>query len=101
VSTISSPGPRSRPEGATHGEGERGHVCAEDDFVGVAIQKVGHGGARFVEDAVGVVAGLIGAVGVGIVARQIVGDGVDYTPRNLRAAGSIHEDSRMSVNRLR
>jgi len=44
---------------------------------------------------------LIRAVGVGIVARQIVGDGVDHPLRNLRATGSIHEDSRMSVNRLR
>ena len=31
-------------DGAGDGEGQRGHVRTEDDFVGAAVQEVGHGG---------------------------------------------------------
>ena len=87
-------------ESSTHGEGKRGHVGAEDDFVGIAIEKVGHGGARFDEDLVGIVAGLIGSVGVGVVAGEIVRDGVDDALGNLRAAGAIEKDGGISVDSL-
>ncbi len=88
-------------EGAAQGEGERGHVRAEDDFVSIAIQKVGHGGPRLINDAIGIVAGLKGAVGVGVIASEIVGDGVDHALRHLRAAGAVEKDGGISVDGLR
>ena len=54
--------------GAGHGVSERGHVGAEDDFVGGAVEEVGHGGAGFGEHSVGVAAGGVGSAGVGVVA---------------------------------
>ena len=83
-----------------HGVGQRGHVGAEDDFVGAAIKKIGHGGARFIQHGVCVAAGGVGAAGVGVVMAQIVGDGVDYAARDLGSAGAIEEDGRMSVHGL-
>src|ERR1700730_5111083 len=65
-------------DGAGHCIGQRRHVGAEDDFVGAAAQEVGHGTARFGDHGVGAATGGVGSAGVGIVAAQVVGDGVDY-----------------------
>ena len=56
--------------------------------------------ARFGDHAVGVAAGVVSAAGVGVVARQIVGDGVDHPLRHLRAAGAIQKNGGMAVHRL-
>ena len=50
-------GPEFAADGAANGEGQRGHVGAEGDFVGVAVQEVGHGPAGFGDHGVGVAAG--------------------------------------------
>ena len=71
--------------------GQRGHVGAEDDFVGAAVQEVGHGGAGFGDHGVGAAAGGVGSAGVGVVAAQVVGDGVDHALRDLRSAGAVEE----------
>ena len=56
-------------KGARDGEGKRRHVGAEDDFVGAAVQEVGHGSAGFGDHRVSVAAGGVGSAGVGIVVR--------------------------------
>jgi len=76
-------------EGAAHGEGQRGHVRTEDDFIRIAIQEIAHGRARFRDHAVGIAAGLVSAARVGIVARQIIGDGVNDALRYLRASWAV------------
>jgi hypothetical protein len=76
---------------ARNRERQRCHVGAEGDFVGVAVQEVGHGGAGFGDHGVGVAAGGIGSAGVGIVAAQVAGDGVDDALRDLCAARTVEE----------
>src|SRR3989442_15960003 len=51
--------------------GQRGHVGTEDNFVGIAVEEIGHGAAGFGKHGVGVAAGgggagRIGVVGVGV-----------------------------------
>ena len=55
---------------ARHHIGQRGHVGAEDDFIGGAVEEVGHGGAGFGDHGVGVAAGGVGSAGVGVVAAR-------------------------------
>ena len=45
-------------------------------------------------------AGGVGSAGVGIVAAQVVGDGIDHALRNLRSAGAVEEDGGMAVDGL-
>ena len=87
-------------DGAGHRVGERGHVGAEGDFVGGAVQEVGHGGAGFGDHGVGAAAGGVGSAGVGVVAAQVVGDGVDDALRHLRPAGAVEERGGVSVDGL-
>ena len=87
-------------DGAGHGEGQRGHVGAEDDFVGAAVEEICHGGARIGEHGIGVAAGGVGSASVGVVAAQVVGDGVDDALRHLRSAGAVEEYGGMSVDGL-
>ena len=100
VTTISSPGFSSRPIARRHGERQRGHVRPEDDFVGAAVQEVGHGAAGFGDHGVGAAAGGVGSAGVGVVAAQVVGDGVDHALRDLRSAGAVEEGGGMAVDGL-
>ena len=86
--------------GAGHGVGQRGHVGAEGDFVGGAVQEVGHGAAGFGDHGVGAAAGGVGSAGVGVVAAQVVGDGVDHALRDLRPAGAVEERGGVSVDGL-
>jgi hypothetical protein len=72
----------------------------KDDFVGGAVQEVGHGAAGFGDHGVGVAAGRVGSAGVGVVAAQVVGDGVDYALRDLRSAGAVEEGGGVSVDGL-
>ncbi len=76
------PGIEFAADGAAHGIGQRRHVRTEDNFVGGAVQEVGHGGAGFGDHGVGVAAGGVGSAGVGIVAAQ-----VSWRWRRSRAAG--------------
>ena len=45
-------------------------------------------------------AGGVGSAGVGVVAAQVVGDGVDHALRNLRSAGAVEEYGGMAVDGL-
>ena len=85
---------------AGDGEGQRGHVGTEDDFVGAAVQEVGHGAARLGDHGVGAAAGGVGSAGVGVVVAQIVGDGVDDALRDLRSAGAVEECGGVAVDGL-
>jgi hypothetical protein len=69
--------------------GQRSHVLSEDDFVGTAMQEVSHGGAGGCDHGIGAASGGVGSGGVGVVAAQVVGDGVDHALRNLRSAGAV------------
>ena len=89
------------PECAAHGEGERCHVRAENDFIGIAIQEIAHGRASIRNHPVGVAAGLVCAAAVGVVARKIVRDGFNHTLRHLRAAGAIQKNRGMPIDGLR
>ena len=81
-------------------ERQRRHVRAEGDFVGAAVEEVGHGGAGFRNHGVGAAAGSVGSAGVGVVAAEVVGDGVDDALRDLGAAGAVEECGGVSVEGL-
>jgi len=85
---------------AGNGVGQRGHVRAEDNFVGATVQKVAHGGAGFAKHGVGVAAGSVGPASIGVVVPQVIRDRVDHPLRHLRSAGAIEEHHRMSVDSL-
>src|SRR6478672_519948 len=84
-------------DGATHGEGQRGHVGPEDDLILVATEEIRHGGAGFGENSVGAATGGIGAASVGIRLRQVIGNGVDDALRYLSAARAIKENGGLAV----
>ncbi len=86
--------------GAGNRIGQGGHVRTEGDFVGAAVQEVGHGGAGFGNHGVGVAAGRVGSAGVGVVASKIVGDGVNHALRNLRTARAVEECGGVAVDGL-
>ena len=88
-------------DGAGHRIGQRGHVLTEDDFIGAAVQEVGHGAARFGDHGVGVAAGGVGSARVGVVAAKIVGYGVDHALRDLRPARAVEKRGRVAVDSLR
>ena len=88
-------------DGTADGEGQRGHVGAEDYFVLVASEKIRHGGARAGNDGVSAATGGIGAAGVGARVRQIFGDGVDHALRYLSAARAVEENGGLAVDSLR
>ncbi len=94
-------GPEFAPERAAHGESQRRHVRAENDFIRIAIQKIAHRRPRFRDHAVGVAAGVVSAARVGVVARQIIRDGVNHPLRHLRATRAVQKNRRMSVSSLR
>ena len=87
-------------DGAGDHVGDRGHVRAEDDFVGGAVQDVGHGGAGIGDHGVGVAAGGVSSARVGVVAAEVVGDGVDDALRNLGASGAVEEGGGVVVDEL-
>ena len=60
-------------DGAADGEGQRGHVGAEDHFIRVAAEEIRHGGAGFGDNGVGAAAGGVSAAGVGVRVRQVIG----------------------------
>ena len=88
------------PERAAHGESQRRHVRAENDFIRIAIQKIAHRRPRFRDHAVGVAAGVVSAARVGVVARQIIRDGVNHPLRHLRATRPVQKNRRMSVRQF-
>ena len=52
---------------AADGESQRGHIGAEDDFIGFAAKKIRHGGTCAGDHRVGAATGGVGAAGVGVV----------------------------------
>ena len=54
------------------------HVGAVAHLVGVAADEVGRSLVGVVEDLVALFAGCEGAVGIGVVVDEVVGDGVDH-----------------------
>src|SRR5437762_3949775 len=93
--------PEFATDGAAHCKCERGHVRAKDNFVFVATEKIGHGGARSGDYLIGIAAGLIGAAGVCTIASKIVRDCINNPLRNLRSARAIEKCSRLPVYVLR
>src|SRR3954468_24332965 len=83
-------------DGATDGEGQRGHVGAEDHLIRIAAEEVRHGGSSFGENGIGALAGGVCATGVGVRVLQVIADGVNNTLRNLGTARAIKKDRRLS-----
>ncbi len=88
------------PDRSAHRESQSGHICAEHDFIRSAIQKITYRRPRFRDHAVSVAAGLVSAAGVGVVAREIVRDGVNHLLRHLRATRAIQKNRGMSADCL-
>ena len=84
-------------DGSGERECDRGHVLAEDDFVCVAIEEIGHGGAGRGDSGVVAAAGFERAAGVGVGVEEIILDGVHHLFRDLRAGGAVEECSRVTV----
>ena len=87
-------------DGAAQGESQRRHVGAEDDFIGRAIEEVGHRRASVGDHLVGSAAGDESATRIRVEVRKIVGDGINHPLRNLGAAGSVEEHRRLAVHIL-
>ena len=87
-------------DGAAQREGQRRHVGAEDDFVGRAIEEVGHGLVRLLDDQFAALAGEKRSAEIGVPLRQVFGDGVDHLLRYLSAAGRVEENGGLAVDRL-
>jgi len=85
---------------AAYSKRQRGHVRTKGDFIGAAVQEVGHGTARFGDHGIRAAAGRVGSAGVGVVAAQVVRDGVNHALRDLRSAGTIEECGRVAVDGL-
>src|SRR5207302_6699621 len=71
------------------------------DFVGAAVQEVGHGGTGLGDHGVCMSAGGIGSAGVGVVSTEVVGNRIDDALRNLGSSGAVKEDGWVSVDGLR
>src|SRR5580692_9791473 len=95
--------PRTKftPNGAAHGESQRSHVRAENDLIRITAEEVGHGGPRARDHRIAPATGCISAAGVGVVALQIIGDGIDHSLRNLSAAGTVKKCRWLAVDGLR
>ena len=94
------PGTEVARDRTRDGVGKGGHVLAEDDFVGGAVEEVGHGFAGGEQHGIGVAAGGVGSASVGVVAAQVVGDSVDHALWNLRTAGAVEERGGVAVDGL-
>ena len=92
------PGPAQR---VAEGEGQAGHVLAEDDLLGPGgVEEASHldpGGGDGFDRAL---AGEERAAGVGVVAAQIGGHGFHDRRGHLRAAGAVEEDGGLSGDLL-
>jgi hypothetical protein len=82
------------------GVSQRRHVRTEGDFVRATVQKISHGGASFGNHGVGSAAGGVSSASVGIVAVQVVRDGINHALRNLRPAGAVEECGGVAIQSL-
>ena len=80
-------------DGAADVEGEGGHVGAEDNFLRAgSVEEIRHGSVGGVEDEVGLAAGGKDALVVGVAFEQILLDAVGGLAGDLGAAGVVEED---------
>src|SRR5579863_6475164 len=89
------------PDGTTDGEGQRGHVGAENNLAGITAQRVRHGGACARNHRVRVATGRVGATGIGVIALQVIRNSVDHALRNLSSTGTIEKSRGLAVDSLR
>ncbi len=83
---------------AAEGEGQAGHVLAEDDFLAApGVEEVGHDVVCFRDDPVAFDAGDECAAVIGVAAGQVIGHCVDARLRHLRAAGAVEIHQRPAV----
>ena len=67
---------------------------------GSAVEEVGHGLVRLLDDQVAALAGEKRSAEVGIPFRQVFRDSIDDLLRNLSPAGRVEEDGGLAVDRL-
>src|SRR5258708_19480291 len=89
--------PKLPPNRARDGERQRGHVGPEDDLVRSAVKEVRHRGPRPGDHGVGAAAGGVSSASVGIVAAQVIGDGINHALWNLCSAGAVQECGRIPL----
>ena len=89
VTTISSPGPQVRPEPSREMEGQRRHVGAEGHLARRRAQEIRHRLPRGRQHRVRLATAGIAPVRVGVVVKEILGDGVCHRARDLGAAGPV------------
>src|SRR5207247_7173021 len=85
---------------AADGVRQRGHVGTKDNFVGSAIEEIGHGTAGFGDGGIEIGSAHVRTASIGIVAVEIAGDGINHTLRDLGAAGAIEKGGGMTVDGL-
>ena len=78
-------------DGSRQREGDGGHVLAETHFVGIAIEKIGHGLPRAGNYGVVATAGGKCTAGIGIVVQQIFLNRVDNLSWHLGARRAIQK----------
>jgi hypothetical protein len=83
------------------GKGQRGHICAEDDFLRITGKKISHGDPGAEKHRVGPLASGKEAVCVGIAGAQVIRDRVDDALRNLGSAWSVEEHRGVPMDGLR
>src|ERR1019366_7079657 len=81
-------------------EGQRRHVGAENDFVGRAVKKVGHGLMCLLYDQFAALAGKKRTAEVGVPLRQVFRNRVDHLLWHLGTAGRVEKDGGLAVDRL-
>ncbi len=79
-------------------ERDGSHVLPEHDFVGVAVEKISHGGAGGRNGRVVGTASSEGAACVGVGGKKIIAHRVDDLPGNLRACGAVEKRSGVSID---
>ncbi len=92
-------GPELAAKGAAHGEGQRRHVRAERDLVGIVRpEEVGAGRVDLGQHRIGLDRGGEGAAMVGIPRLEVRAHRVDALARHLRPARSVQVGHRTAVD---
>ena len=87
------PLPADAPRGVKR---DRGHVIAKDDFARRGVEQIGERFARLRQGGVGLGAGRIIPVRVGVVVKEIIRNGVGNRPGHLRSSRAVKISDRFS-----
>src|SRR4051812_46062069 len=83
------PGTPTSPESPGKMKGQRRHVRTERDLARRGAEEIGQSGAGSGNELVGLFAGRIGPMGVGVVMVEILHHGLHDRPRDLSPSGAV------------